>query len=383
MARAIFARTDNSRLSRWWWTVDRWILFALCVLMGTGILLSFAGTPLIAKKLGLSSFHMAEKQLILFIPSFFIMIAVSTLSIRSVRKLSFLVFIVSVIMLAMTPFFGSDIKGARRWMSLMGFSIQSSEFVKPAFVIVSAWFMSLNPYDQSARFLPPAIRQFPKIFSFVLYLLVVLFLLMEPDLGMTLVVTSVWGVQLFLAGLPLIWVLLAGGFGFIGLLGAYFFFPHVSSRIDRFLDPEAGDRYQINRSLEAFASGGVFGQGPGEGIIKKHLPDAHSDFIFAVAGEEFGLFFCLFVVGLYAFIVYRSFSTASKDPNLFVLLSVGGISLQFALQAMINMASSLHMIPTKGMTLPFLSYGGSSLIALAFGMGILLCLTRKRLGIGT
>lgn len=379
MAVRFFSRTDTSLVARWWWTVDRWMLFVLCMLMALGSLLSFSGTPFIAKKLGLSSFHLVQKQLLLFIPSFILMVGISMMPFSTIKRISFWVFWISFFLLILTPFFGVEIKGARRWISFLGISLQPSEFIKPAFTVVSAWFLSRLPEDAPQSFFS-ILGKYPKLYSLGLYMAIVFFLLLEPDLGMTFVISCIWGAQIFLAGLPLIWVGIIGLLGSLGLLGTYFLFPHVTSRIDRFLDPEAGDRYQINHSLDAFMNGGFFGQGPGEGIVKKHLPDAHSDFIFAVAGEEFGLFFCLLIVGLYAFIVFKSFSRVLKGANFFVLLSVGGLSIQFGLQAIINMASSLHLIPTKGMTLPFLSYGGSSLLALAIGMGMLLNLTRKRLG---
>jgi cell division protein FtsW len=193
-------------------------------------------------------------------------------------------------------------------------------------------------------------------------------------------VTAIWGAEYFLAGLSLIWV---GGlvlFSVLGLVGAYFLLPHVTARIDSFLDPAAGDRYQVGRSIEAFMNGGLFGRGPGEGTVKAQLPDAHSDFIFAVAGEELGLIACLIILGLFGFIVLRGFSRLLRENSLFVLLAVSGLLVQFGLQALINMGSALHLMPTKGMTLPFISYGGSSLIALAIAVGMVLALTRRRVG---
>jgi cell division protein FtsW len=196
------------------------------------------------------------------------------------------------------------------------------------------------------------------------------------------VVTVTWCAQFFLAGLPLLWVIVLGVVGVSGLVGAYFTFPHVADRIDGFLDPASGDSYQIDRSLEAFMNGGLYGQGPGEGTVKLYLPDAHADFIFAVAGEELGLFACLLIVALFAFIVLRGLSRLMRENSHFVQLAATGLLVAFGLQAVINMASSLHLMPTKGMTLPFISYGGSSLLALSLGMGMLLALTRRRVGLG-
>jgi cell division protein FtsW len=220
------------------------------------------------------------------------------------------------------------------------------------------------------------------VISIVLFLLIVALLMKQPDLGMTMVITAVWFCQFFLAGLPLILVLALGMLGITGLVGAYFLFPHVTSRIDRFLDPASGDNYQVERSLQAFANGGLGGTGPGQGTVKFHLPDAHADFIFAVAGEELGLFWSLLLVGLFAFVVLRGFSRLMHEPDLFVVLAAGGLLVQFGLQALIHMGSSVHLLPTKGMTLPFVSYGGSSLIALGFGMGMVLALTRRRFSAG-
>ena len=216
--------------------------------------------------------------------------------------------------------------------------------------------------------------------SIALFVALVAMLFRQPDLGMAVVVAVVWFAQFFMAGLRLYWAAAGTLVGLAGFVGAYVWLPHVASRINRFLDPAAGDSYQVNRSIEAFANGGLWGRGPGEGTVKDVLPDAHADFVFAVAGEEFGLVVCVIIVGVFAFIVLRGFSRLLQEGNLFVLLSATGLLIQFGLQAVINMASSLHLIPTKGMTLPFLSYGGSSMLALALGMGMMLALTRRRLG---
>ena len=205
-------------------------------------------------------------------------------------------------------------------------------------------------------------------------------LVKQPDLGMAVVVAAVWFGQFFMAGLRLYWVAAGGIAGASGLVGAYLLLPHVTSRIDRFLDPAAGDSYQVKRAMEAFANGGLWGRGPGEGRVKDVLPDAHADFVFAVAGEEFGVVVCALIVAVFAFVVLRGLSRLLQEENLFVMLAATGLLMQFGLQAIINMASALHLIPTKGMTLPFLSYGGSSMLALAFGMGMMLALTRRRLG---
>jgi cell division protein FtsW len=367
----MFARIDQRPVARWWWTVDRWSLGAIGLLIGFGAAMSMAASPAVAERLGYAPLHFAERYLTTVPGALAIMFAVSLLPPRTVRRLALAGFAIAVVLLALTFVIGAEIKGARRWINLPGVSLQPSEFVKPTFAIVAAWLFA----EQKER------PGFPgNAISMALFLGLIAMLVKQPDLGMAVVVALVWFAQFFMAGLRLYWV--AGGLiaGIGGLAGAYLWLPHVTSRINRFLDPVPGDNYQVNRSLEAFANGGLWGRGPGEGTVKDHLPDAHADFVFAVAGEEFGLIACLAIVGVFAFVVLRGFSRLLQEGNLFVLLSATGLLIQFGLQAVINMASTLHLIPTKGMTLPFVSYGGSSMLALALGMGMMLALTRRRLG---
>jgi cell division protein FtsW len=367
----MFARIDQSPVARWWWTVDRWSLGALALLLGFGSVMSMAASPAVAERLGYAPLHFAERHLVMVPLALAIILGVSLLTPRSVRRLALIGFALALVGVALTFVIGAEIKGARRWINLPGFSLQPSEFVKPTFTIVAAWLFA----EQKAR------PRFPgNAISIALFLALVVMLFRQPDLGMAVVVAVVWFAQFFMAGLRLYWAAAGTLVGLAGFVGAYVWLPHVASRINRFLDPAAGDSYQVNRSIEAFANGGLWGRGPGEGTVKDVLPDAHADFVFAVAGEEFGLVVCVIIVGVFAFIVLRGFSRLLQEGNLFVLLSATGLLIQFGLQAVINMASSLHLIPTKGMTLPFLSYGGSSMLALALGMGMMLALTRRRLG---
>ena len=364
-----FARADNSIAGRWWWTVDRWSLLALGGLIGIGLVLAMAATPPVAERIHLDAFYFVRRQFALLPVAIALMMSLTLLEPRQVRRLALLGFLISVAALALTFVIGAEIKGARRWINLGGFSLQPSEFVKPTFAVVAAWLFALQRKNE----------RFPgDVIAIVLYLGVMALLLAQPDVGMAAVVTAVWFAQYCLAGLRMIWVAMLGCTGLGALVGAYFVFPHVASRVNRFLDPASGDTYQINRSLEAFGNGGLFGRGPGEGTVKSVLPDAHSDFVFAVLGEEFGLFLCLLTVALFAFVVLRGYARALQDSDLFNVLAVAGLVTQFGLQALINMGSSLHLMPTKGMTLPFISYGGSSLLALALGMGLMLALTRRR-----
>ena len=263
-------------------------------------------------------------------------------------------------------------KGARRWLNvpLVG-SLQPSEFLKPCFAVVAAWLIA------EAK---TAGRKGWGAWGTVLglYAMVALVLQRQPDIGMLLVVTFVFFTQVFVAGINMAVVTALGGLGVGGLVGAYFLFHHVRSRIDRFLYPEHGNNYQVDVALEAFGAGGMMGVGPGEGRMKTVLPDAHADFVFAVAGEEFGFLICSVILLLFGFIVVRGLWRLMAESDMFVVLAATGLLAQFGLQAFVNMASSLHLIPTKGMTLPFVSYGGSSVLAVALGMGMLLALTRRR-----
>ncbi|NKB54883.1 MAG: cell division protein FtsW [Alphaproteobacteria bacterium] len=365
------ARDDTSILGRWWWTVDRWTLLCLFMLTAFGMMLTAAASPPVAERIGLDSLYFVRRHAILIVPAIALLISISLLEVRSVRRLATVAFIGGIGLLAATLVIGPEIKGSQRWLTLGGLSLQPSEFIKPAFAVVAAWMFS-------ARRLGEDIPGYQ--ISGALYLLVMGLLLAQPDVGQAIVVSAIWFTQWFLAGLSATWVGLLIVLGLTAMIGAYFTFPHVASRIDRFLDPASGDSYQVDRAMEAFMNGGLFGRGPGEGTAKAYLPDAHSDFILAVAGEEFGLLACLILVVLFAFIVLRGLTRVLEDKNLFIVLAAAGLLVQFALQAIINMASTVNLMPTKGMTLPFISYGGSSLLALAFGMGMLLALTRRRAG---
>jgi cell division protein FtsW len=365
------ARDDTSILGRWWWTVDHWTLFSFALLTAFGLILTLAASPPVAERIGLDPFYFVRRQAVLIVPAMALMFLASLLDPRGVRRLATVAFVGIIGLLFLTLIFGPEIKGARRWLIVAGFSLQPSEFVKPAFAVVAAWMFSARRLGQDV----PGYQ-----LSCVLYVLVIGLLLAQPDVGQAIAVSAIWFTQWFLAGLSMVWVAAFAVLGVVALTAAYFFFPHVASRIDRYLDPASGDSYQVDRAMEAFMNGGLLGRGAGEGRAKAFLPDAHSDFIFAVAGEEFGLVACLFLVALFVFVVLRGLIRVMAEDNLFVVLAAAGLIVQFALQAIINMASTVNLMPTKGMTLPFISYGGSSLLALGFGMGMLLALTRRRAG---
>lgn len=365
------SRTDRSVVGRWWWTVDRWSLAAVVALMAFGTMLALASSPAVAERLGIDSLYFVKRHLVFLPVAAAVIVATSLMTPLQIRRLALVAFAGCLVGLGATLWFGVEINGARRWLSLAGLSIQVTEFAKPTFAVVTAWLFAEKLRD----------AKFPGYsLAVISFALLVGLTISQPDMGQTAVIGAVWMTQFFLAGLPMWLVVGLIVLGLAGLAGSYMTMSHVASRIDRFIDPATGDTYQIERSIEAFSNGGLFGQGPGEGTVKNVLPDAHADFVFAVAGEELGLILTLVIVILFAFIVLRGLVRTMGENNLFVLLAVSGLLVQFGLQTLINMASSLQLIPTKGMTLPFISYGGSSLLAIALGIGMVLALTRRRSG---
>ncbi len=365
-------RTDTSLIARWWWTVDRWTLVAVLFLIALGSLLALAASPAVATRLGYENFHFVYRQIMFLVPSLAVLFGVSLLSPRDIRRLSILVLGLGLVLVALTPYFGPEVKGAHRWIKFGPLSLQPSEFLKPAFVVVISWMFAEQAKGQGIPGTAIAVG---------LLMIVMVLLVRQPDIGQTALIATVFGVVFFVAGLPLLWVL---GFGLAGILGltlAYNFMPHFTSRVDRFLNPASGDTFQVDTARDAFMTGGLWGRGPGEGIVKRVLPDAHTDYIFAVVAEEFGLVLCLVLLCLFAFVVIRGFARAMRANDQFTQLASCGLVVLFGLQAVINMAVNLDLIPSKGMTLPFISYGGSSMLALAMGVGMLLALTRRRIGL--
>jgi cell division protein FtsW len=364
----VVSRAQRTLFGEWWWTVDRLLLGALFAIMLLGIILLLAASPPLATRLGVDPFHFVHRQAFYLVPAVCVLIGSSMLDPRQIRRVALIVFAVSLVLVVMTPFVGAEIKGARRWLSIFGFSLQPSEFLKPAFIVLTAWVFSeskRNPHMPSTALALASLG------------VVVFLLVRQPDFGQTVLIALVWCALFFISGLRWVWVGGIGGAALSALVVAYYSIHHVRSRIDRFIDPDSGDTFQITTAIESFMRGGWLGKGPGEGTVKRILPDGHADFIFAVAAEEFGIVLCLILVALFSFVVIRGLWHASREEDPFVRLAISGITLLFGLQSSIAMAVNLHLIPSKGMTLPFVSYGGSSLISLAFGMGMLIALTRK------
>ena len=365
----MISRVERTRFANWWWTVDRLMLAAIAVLMMTGIVLSLAASPAVATRIGLDAFYFVNRHALYLAPACLVMIAVSFLNPRQIRRLSLVVFIVCLAMTAATLVYGAEVKGARRWLVLAGINIQPSEFVKPAFVILISWLFAESTRKSDV----PA-----NTVALGLLISVVAVLVLQPDFGQTMLIALVWGALFFMAGMRMVWMIGLAGTAAVGLAGAYLMVPHVRARISRFMDPSSGDTYQVSNAIESFVRGSWFGRGPGEGTVKRILPDSHADFVFAVAAEEFGIVLCLALVALFAFVVIRALQHAFRDEDPFTRFATAGLAILFGTQSAINMAVNLHLIPAKGMTLPFISYGGSSMISLAYGMGMLLALTRER-----
>ena len=362
------SRVERGPVADWFWTIDRLFMITFILLMGIGFMLSFAASPAVAERLNLDSFHFVKRHAAFMLPALGVMIGLSFLTPRQVRRTAMVILAVSLLMMVAALFFGIEVKGARRWVTLAGISIQPSEFMKPAFVVICAWL-----FAEHAR--QPEIPG--NLFAIILFGIVAALLVAQPDLGQTILISAVWGGMFFMAGMPWLWITLLGGIGVAGVFGAYLTLPHVAGRIDRFLTGE-GDTFQVDTARQAIVRGDWFGQGPGEGIVKRIIPDSHTDFIFSVAAEEFGIFFCMVLVAIFGFLVIRGLSHAFKERNDFNRFAVAGLVLLIGTQSMINIGVNLELLPAKGMTLPLISYGGSSMVAICVTAGFILALTRRR-----
>ncbi len=368
-----FKRTDRSPFGEWWWTVDRGLLASVLGLAFVGALLSLAAGPPMAQRLGYETYHFVSRHFIFLVPALCVLFFVSMLDAKAVRRLCVILLGVAFVGMGLTLVMGEEVKGATRWLKLGPLTVQPSEFMKPALIVTSAWMFSLAHRSKG----------FPgQLVALVLYAIAAGLLVLQPDIGQTVLVTAAWGTVFFVAGIPFAWVAVLGIVSVGALVASYLFVPHVTERINAFLFPGANDTHQVDQARDAFLSGGVFGQGPGEGLVKRHIPDAHTDFIFAVAAEEYGVIMCLLIVLLFGFVVVRGLSRALAEHDQFVQLSVSGLVTLVGLQAVINMGVNLQLLPAKGMTLPFISYGGSSLVAVALTFGMVLALTRRRASLG-
>ncbi len=357
-------------VSRWSQSMDQPILCALVALFCFSILLVTAASSAAAGRIGVNEYFFMIRQVVYLAIASVIITFASMLDKKIIRRLSVIGFLINIGLLLLVKLYGYEIKGAKRWINLFGLSMQPSEFIKPFFFVLSGWILSVK---FEAKFFPAV------TISTCLYLLMAIFLITQPDIGMLRLISISWFLQIFVSGIPWIMIIVMAAFGLSGIWLAYTFLPHVTHRIDTFLFGDISNNYQLSKSILAYKKGGMYGLGPGEGVIKHSLPDSHTDFIFAVAGEEFGSITCMVIACIFGFIVIRTLILMIKEEDPYVIIATVGIISQFAIQAIINMSVTLNLMPTKGMTLPLISYGGSSIISIAIDMGIILSFTRKKI----
>lgn len=367
-----FGRADRNAMARWFWTIDRPLLVMLLVLVGVGLIAVAAASPAGALRLSggqvrFDPLFFLQRQILWVLMGLPLMLGISMLTKDAARRFALGGFALFLLLLMLVPVIGAENNGAQRWIQLPGFQMQPIEFLKPFFVVTTAWLFAMRFEDRSLPVIPA---------GGMLLAIIVSFLVMQPDFGQAALVIAIWLVQAVLAGLPLLLLGLAMLAAVGGLVLAYQFEPHVRNRIDGYLHGE-GDTYQVDRALDCFRSGGLYGTGPGEGVAKFRLPEAHTDYIFSVIGEEFGALVCFALALLYLAIVLRVLLQLLDEEDPFTLIAATGLVAQFGGQALINMSVNLALAPSKGMTLPFVSHGGSSFLATAVAMGLLLSLTRR------
>ncbi|MAW59122.1 MAG: cell division protein FtsW [Alphaproteobacteria bacterium] len=370
------ARNDKSILSRWWWSIDHWNLIQILILAAIGSIMILAAGSAVAVRNNLPELHFFIHHIYYLIISMFAMIISSFLSNKGIIRISIIGFMISILLLFLVMIFGPDIKGASRWLIIGNVSMQPSEFIKPFFVVITAYLIS-QQFNET-KFLPKLITRLH--ISLLLLITILFFLFKQPDLGMSVIIILIWSGQIFLAGISLRWFLLLFSLLGCGILFGYNIFPHVKRRIDCFLNSPCEGMEQITNSFTAYESGGLLGNGPGDGIIKNKISDAHTDFIFPVIAEEFGAIFCIIILLLTCSIVIRGLIRVYEKNDLFSLLSVGGLLILFGIQVLLNVSVTLGIVPTTGITFPFISYGGSSLLSISISMGIVLALTKNYSG---
>jgi cell division protein FtsW len=367
-----FTRSDRSRMGVWWWTVDHWLLGATALLIIAGVVLSFTSSPAEAARLHIADpFHFAVRQSLFGAGAAAVVVAVSMLSARGVRRAAVIIYGLTILMMAVLPLVGHSAKGAARWIEVSGFSLQPSEFMKPALIVLCGWMFAEGQKGEGV----PGVS-----IAFALYGIAVALLLIEPDVGQTVLITIAFGAAFFMAGVPIRWILGMGGIALAGAVAIYFSFQHVAMRVHLFLNKDGSDGHQVDKALDAIRAGGVFGRGPGEGVMKRQVPDGFTDFIYALAAEEYGLVFSLALIAVIAVLVVRGLYKAMRLTDAYEQVAAAGLFVLVGQQAFINIAVNLKMIPTKGMTLPFISYGGSSVLAMGLTLGMAMALTRRRPG---
>jgi len=369
---ARLGRSDTSALGRWFWEIDKLLLILVAVLIAIGLIAVAAASPAAATRysgggLTFAPLHYFYRQLAWTLIAVPVMIAVSMLPKATARRLSLFGAVLFIGLLFLVPFFGQEVNGARRWLGVGFTQFQPSEFLKPLYIVAVAWLLSLKEKDQSLPMVP---------LTAAVTGLIALLLMQQPNFGETLIFVAAWVLLLALSGAPMRFLYMLAAAGLALLVLAYFLYPVATARIDGFLFA-AGDNYQVESALRTLTAGGLFGAGPGAGTRKFHLPEPHTDYVFSVIGEEFGIIACLAIAILYMTIVARVLIRLLHEEDKFLVLAAAGLVCQFGLQALINMAVNVNIAPSKGMTLPFISYGGSSMVALSIGFGLLLAFSRR------
>ncbi|RIA47757.1 FtsW/RodA/SpoVE family cell cycle protein [Dichotomicrobium thermohalophilum] len=363
------SRAERSLLSDWWFSVDHRLLAAVLFLMLAGMVMAFGAGPPAAARLGLPDFYFVERHALFLLAGLAVLVPVSMLGPRGVRRLALFLCFFGLALMVVALYQGVALNGAVRWVHFAGLAFQPSEIVKPGFVVISAWLLS----EGAQRHDVPATE-----FALALLILFAGLLAMQPDIGQLALIAMVWAGMFMAAGYPLRWMLAIALAGIAGLVAIYFSLPHAAERIDAFMGWGGTVSDQTAIALSAFSEGGWFGRGPGEGVLKTRLPDAHNDYVFAVIAEELGIAACLLLVGVYAFVTLRAVAGALTQHSPFVRVAISGLAMLFGFQALINMAVNVNLLPAKGMTLPFISYGGSSLVSMAMAMAMIIALSRRR-----
>jgi len=363
------SRAERSLLSDWWFSIDHRLLSAVLLLMLLGMVMSFGAGPAAADRLALPDFYFVERHALFLLGAFALLLTVSMLGPRGVRRLALILCVCGLALMVVALLQGVERNGAIRWANIAGFTLQPSEIVKPGFVVLSAWLLCEGAQRRDI----PATEM-----AVALLLAFVGLLALQPDIGQIALVALVWAGMFMAAGYPLRWMFAIAAAGFAGIVAIYWSIPHAAERINAFMGWGGAVSDQTAIALSAFIEGGWFGRGPGEGVLKTRLPDAHNDYVFAVIAEELGILACLLLVGIYAFVTLRAGAAALKQPSPFARVAISGLAMLFGFQALINMAVNVQLLPAKGMTLPFISYGGSSLISMAAAMAMVIALSRRR-----
>ncbi len=363
-----FDRNSLSPITRWWIDIDKINVIIVCCIIIFGLMMTATSSAAIAKRIDVEKFFFLKKQIIFVCIALILLVVISFFDQEYIKFFAIIGLGITILLLIAVLFFGLEAKGAKRWIHIAGFTLQPSEFAKTFFIIVNAYL--LQKYHNAKWTLKYGI-------SGALYAIIVVLLILQPDFGMTLTLTAMWIAQLFIYGMPMLIIFIAGFFAVIGAITAYIALPHVEDRINKFLDGD-GKNYQVERSIDAFVNGSFAGTGPGNGVVKKFIPDAHTDFIFAVIGEEYGALTCAMIILLFAYLITRIVKRALDEENMFIYLSLFGLMMQFTIQVIVNIGVNLRLLPAKGMTLPFISYGGSSMISMAICFGLILAFTKRK-----